>query len=223
MAEFWLGYLDEAYTRTHYRIGVVLIAPRHVAQATILLREVLDSARNTYALTEKAELHGYELFHGDKEWEPTKDKVRARIGVYRRALHVVADHADAVVICGEHLDGQSLSPRDRHQQVMAHVIADMDEFADVHDGHVLLIADDHEMVGQLRDDLALYQRNRPDSRVIDTIHFVSSVASPLVQAADLATFITRRAEAGDDTDERARRVTEGCVEILQSRRWRSSF
>ncbi len=129
--------------------------------------------------------------------------VRARIGVYRRALQVIADHADAVVICGEHLDGQSLSTRERHQQVMTHVIADVDEFAGVHGGHVLLIADDHEMVGQLRDDLALYQHNRPDSRVIDTIHFVSSVAGPLVQAADLATFITRRAEAGD---ERAPRV-----------------
>ena len=59
------------------------------------------TARVTYALTEKAELHGYELFHGDKEWAPAKNTVRARIGLYRRALQVIAEHADALVICGE--------------------------------------------------------------------------------------------------------------------------
>ena len=71
------------------------------------------------------------------------------------------------------------------------------------------------------------ERERPDldtSRLIDTVHFIRSHESVLVQAADMVGFIHRRASARRERDSRAEatnRLLTGLIEplVIARRRW----
>ncbi|PZS09227.1 MAG: hypothetical protein DLM55_06860 [Acidimicrobiales bacterium] len=49
-------------------------------------------------------------------------------------------------------------------------------------------------------------RHRKVTRIVDTLHFAPSHASRLVQAADVITFLYRRAFTHQETDERSRKA-----------------
>ena len=150
--------------------------------------------------------------------------IRARIGVYDKAIQAIADHGVTVIIRSVDipgLDRRYPSGHDHpHSVVLTHLIERIDEYAATVDDRALLIADEVSGQDGYRRDLWLYQRSRTwgyrarkIKRVVDTIHFAPSSSSRLVQAADLVAFLARRIEAHVETDGGPRRPMKPCGHV----------
>ncbi|MFE9650577.1 DUF3800 domain-containing protein [Streptomyces sp. NPDC006365] len=167
----------------------------------------------------ETELHGYDIFQGKRAWSRLAGKPRARIGVYANALQAIADHDVKIILRG--VDVTRLKRRyganhdEPHSIVLTHLLERVDEFAKREDELALIIADECDGQDQYRDDLRMYRttgtwgyKSRKITRVVDTMHFASSAASRLLQAADLVAFLHHRIQIGADTDPRAKRANQ---------------
>ena len=65
-------------------------------------------------LSPEAELHGYDLLQGKRDWAPLHPHVRGRIDMYGRAFQAIADHDVRIIIRG--VDTPKLGERYRGSQ-----------------------------------------------------------------------------------------------------------
>jgi hypothetical protein len=223
-----LTYLDESYTKTRYLIAALMVPDAQARSLTAALDKVVEDAAWDYPVSTEAELHAHDIFAAKGDWKRLATKVRARIGVYNKALQAIADHDVTVVIRSvdiRKLDRRYPSGHDHpHSVVLTHLIERIDEYAAGAEERTILIAD--EVAGQdsYRRDLWHYQRSqtwgyraRQISHVVDTIHFAPSSSSRLVQGADLVAFLARRIEDHVETDQRAKRANEALWARIQPR------
>lgn len=225
-----LAYIDESHDRSTYWL-VGLVCPEDtIAPLTYALDAVVQKAANAYVgISPRAELHGHDLFHGKRDWSALEKMPRARIGVYNDAFAVIADHPVDVLLRGVDLKGlrtRYVVPRHPHDVTLEHLLERLDEnTAHRHHGQPLLvIADDIDRTDVHRRNLWRFQRmatsgyrSRRLTHIVDTLHFVPSEASRLVQAADLIAFLKRRRYAELDTDDRALRANERLWQRIQPR------
>ena len=213
-----LTYLDESYTKERYFIAALLVPEGEARSLTAALDKVVTDAMWDHGnVHSSAELHGYDIVSGKADWAGLALKVRARIGVYNKAIQAIADHDVKVII--RSVDIVGLGRRhpsghdDPHAVVMTHLIERIDEYATRVDELALLIADEVDGQDTYRRDLWGYQRSatwgyraRQITRVVDTVHFAPSTSSRLVQAADLIAYLARRLAAHVETDARAKQA-----------------
>jgi len=224
-----LVYVDESYCKVCYYV-VALLVPDTEAQAlTTALDTVVRQATKSYnSIRPTAELHGYDLFQGKGDWEPIKLMPRARIGVYDRALCVIADHDVKVIIRGVLTQQLHDHARQPHTVALAHLLECCDEHLEAMNDLGLVIADEPGQANQqseYRADLRRYQdidnlgyHRRRITRIVDTIHFAPSSASRLVQAVDLIAFLHHRIKTTPETaDARAVRANAALWQRIQSR------
>ncbi|MFF4128346.1 hypothetical protein ACFYYP_32890 [Microbispora rosea] len=85
-----LAYVDESYTRDRYSMAALLVPD----DEAISLTRALDvaGAAQAYEVVPPAELHGPDLLHGNRGWEPTVSMSRATIRVYHAAFSAIADN-----------------------------------------------------------------------------------------------------------------------------------
>lgn len=222
-----LAYVDESYTRDRYYMAALLIPGHQAIPLTDALDEVVAAAGQAYGIAPSAELHGTDLLHGNRDWEPIKKMPRARIGIYHAGFQAIADHEVAVILrglCSDLLRQRYATPYPPHQHVLAHLLERVDDYARVRDEHVLVIADEVGQQGEYRQDLRKYQtvgtngwRARKLERIVDTLHFAPSHTSRLLQAADLLVFLHHRIQAVPTKDERAQRANAALWERVASR------
>jgi hypothetical protein len=119
-------------------------------------------------------------------------------------------------------------PEKPHRLVIGNLLKRIDEYAKGRDELALVIADEVEGQSSYRQDPWTFQRYaargyraRRVTRVVDTMHFVPSHASRLVQAADLVAFMYRRRATVRESDERARRANEALWLRVESRVYHS--
>jgi hypothetical protein len=207
-----LTYLDESYTKTRYLIAALLVPDADAGSLTAALDKVVARAAWDYEVCSEAELHAHDIFAGKGDWGKLAAMVRARIGVYDKALQAIADHDVTVIIRSVDIPGLDRRYRGLahpHSVVLTHLIERIDEYAAAVGERTILIADEVDAQDSYRRDLWHYQRSqtwgyraRKIQCVLDTIHFAPSSSSRLVQAADLVAFLARR------TDERAKRAND---------------
>lgn len=215
-----LAYVDESYNDDAYWIGA-LVVPEDFAQALIDdLDQVVASARLTYgALPHRAELHGYDIFHAEGDWIGWKTIVRARVAVYRAALTAIASYPVEIFVRGVHRQGlldRYINPYPPHRVVLGHLLERIDEYAEALDENLVVVADEVGEAAAYRRQLWRYQRASTDgyrdrqiTQIIDTILFVPSDSSRLVQAVDLITFLfQRRYSTWGQTDQSSVAVRE---------------
>lgn len=175
----WFAYVDESFNRGQHWVVAVLVEHSAVNDAQRAIREVVADAANAYGVSPEAELHGHPLFHGDGDFEPMKQLVRARIGIYAKVFRCLVAADCRIILRGvskPHLVRRYAQPEHPHRITMTHLIERVDEF--VRD-HALLVADEHhETQSTLLRDLVTYQdhgswgyRGRRITQVVDTIHF----------------------------------------------------
>jgi hypothetical protein len=214
-----LTYVDESYSEHSYYIAALLCPEDQALSLTGALDGVVQKAAATFAgLSPDAELHGYDLLQGKRDWTPLTQQVRARIDVYAGAFQAIADHDVRIVIRG--VDTRKLCDRysgiaaDPHSVVLTHVLERVDEYAERAGELALVIADEpgrHDHQRQYRSDLLRYRaqgtwsyRGRVITRIVDTLHFAPSAASRLVQAVDLVVFLHNRIQGtAPNADSRA--------------------
>jgi len=212
-----LAYLDESYDRDQYWIAALICREEEVVPLTAALDEVVeDAAEGFRGISERAELHGYCLFHGEDDWESLEPMPRARIGVYNAAFGAIGASNVRIIIRGvnrRRLEERYFYPDHPHSVVLSHLLERIDELAASEDELALIIADEVDQADAYRRNLWMFQRYsttgyraRQLTRIIDTLHFAPSTSSRLVQAADLVAFMHQRITSNADQDDRARRA-----------------
>ncbi|MBV9097017.1 MAG: DUF3800 domain-containing protein [Frankiaceae bacterium] len=211
-----LAYVDESYDRQRYWIAGLVVPDRVARSLTADLDKVVRAAARSFpGIAVNAELHGHALFHGQDDWAALAGMARARIGIYRQVFDALAGHDVRIFIRGVHvpqLRERYASPDHPHAVVLRHLLERIDEHAASRevDEFVLVIADEVDDAAEYRRDLWRFQRTatpgyraRQITQIVDTMHFVPSHASRLVQAADLIAYLHHRIASGADRDERA--------------------
>ncbi|MGW2393965.1 DUF3800 domain-containing protein [Streptomyces lydicamycinicus] len=211
-----LTYVDESHSSGVYFLAAMLCPDTEAIPLTDALDQVVEKAVNDHGMIRShTELHGYDLFHGKREWGGLARKPRARIGVYANALQAIADRDVKIVITG--VDRIRLKQRygdnagDPHAVVLPHLLERVDEYAEHQDELVMVISDECEGQDDYRSALRQYRtegtagyRPRRITRFVDTLHFASSAASRLLQAVDLVSFLHHRIHIDADSDPRAK-------------------
>lgn len=212
-----LTYVDESYTRERYLLAALVVPDRDANSLTAALDAVAESAAAEFGhVRPTAELHGYDLVAGKRDWAGLAPKVRARIAVYNRALRVIADHNVAVLLRSvdiARLQRRYPTPDHPHSIALAHLVERVDEHAAGIGELVLIIADEVDRQDDYRRELWRYQRLRTRgyrarriTQVVDTIHFAPSASSRLLQAADLIAYLARRRATHVESDPRAQKA-----------------
>ncbi|MDX3184893.1 DUF3800 domain-containing protein [[Kitasatospora] papulosa] len=216
-----LTYVDESHSRGVYYLGALLCPESEAISLAAALDDVVEQAMWDHGyIGSGAELHGHEILQAKGEWAELKHKVRARIDVYGKALQAVADHDVKIILRG--VDRVRLKARygenadHPHSIALTHLIERVDIYAKGHSELALIIADECEGQEQYQQELRTYRKTgtwgykaRKITTVVDTMHFASSKASRLLQAADLIAFMYHRIQVGSDKDPRAKKASEG--------------
>lgn len=212
-----LAYIDESFDKGCYFTTAVVLDDDAVRPLARRLDEVAAVAADRWAgaLAPEVELHGYELFHAEGAWQPTKREVRARVAVYAAALDAIAAAEPHIVIRGIDVRAHRRryqDPWDPHEVSLWHLLERLDEHAGQRGERVLVIADELAVTdaGKHRANLRTWQRTgTPGFRssrlpsIIDTVQFAPSVESRCLQAADLVSFLHFRRKSGVERDRRA--------------------
>lgn len=215
-----LTYIDESYTASRYVMAAMLVPEKSAWALTAALDEVAANAQRSFGSElGAAELHGYDLITGKRDWFPLATMVRARIGVYDRALRALADHDVRIIIRSVDIPGlhkRHPTGHDHpHAVVLSHLVERIDEHLERIDEVGLLIADEVDGQDSYRRDLWTYQRSatkgyrsRQITRVVDALHLAPSSSSRLLQGADLIAYLARRRAVHVELDARARQASE---------------
>lgn len=214
-----LAYVDESYTRDTYWMAALVCTESVVIPLERALDVVVDKVCSQYrSIPARAELHGYPLFHGEGDWTALSSVPRVRIGTYNDAFAAIATSGARIITRGvdrKRLEARYTAPDHPHAVVLQHLLERIDELAEEMGELALVIADEVDQADSYRRSLWMFQRfstggyrSRQLTRIVDTLHFVPSKASRLVQGADLIAFMQRRIAAGVEMDERARRANE---------------
>ncbi|MFT3851922.1 MAG: DUF3800 domain-containing protein [Ilumatobacteraceae bacterium] len=210
-----LAYVDESYSKRRYWIAAMVYDDASASALVADLDGLVERAAVAYGISPGAELHGYDLFHAKRDWAPMKGKTRALISVYAHACEAIGRSSADIIVRGVDLDrlqARYSNPETPHSIVLAHMLERIHDRARQRGQHALVIADEIDGADQHQRALQLarssgttgYRARRLD-RIVDTIHFVPSRSSRLLQAADLVAFIVNRRDGNiaRHPDERA--------------------
>lgn len=185
-----LAYLDETYSREAFVIACVLIDASAVPNLVRELDGIVDAVCSGQEPGSPRELHAYELAAGKGCWRSHESDLRLRAKVYFDALRSIERHVETVFV-HRAVPGPSKGERtavDRHVEGLSAVLAALDWRARVAGELAFVIADEVPYGDELRDVFS----SSAHPALIDTLHFASSKASRLVQAADLVAYLARR-------------------------------
>ena len=193
---------------------------------TLALDKVVEKAADEHASVPfQAELHGKELFQGQGAWRSLQP--RQRIAVYRGAFEAIAAHEVHIIVRGvmcQRLIERYTYPEKPHRVVLGHLLEQVDTLATQQKDLALVIADEVQGQNEHRQDLWTFQRyatpgykSKKITKVVDTMHFVPSHASRMVQACDLIAFLYLRIHGHKEKNERAERANKDLWEIVQPR------
>src|SRR5690349_7583333 len=82
----WLAYVDESYNSTYHWVTALLVKDERVNTAQEALRDVVDDAVDAFGIPSDSELHGFDVFHGERHFAGLKGMPRARIAIYSAVL-----------------------------------------------------------------------------------------------------------------------------------------
>jgi hypothetical protein len=74
----WLAYVDESFNRQYHYVTALLVRDEVVNATQRALRGVVESARDC-DIAHDAELHGYDVFHGENDFAAMKEAVRGSV------------------------------------------------------------------------------------------------------------------------------------------------
>ena len=142
-----LAYLDESYNSAYYWMVAVLVDCDRAKDLEDSLNESIRSSCGKHLgwVPAGIEYHGYELFHGEKEWAPLKSKPRARISIYADALRALAAGGVQVILRGVDRKAHAArysDPWGAHEVVLWHLMERIELFAAQAGPPVLVIADE---------------------------------------------------------------------------------
>jgi hypothetical protein len=224
-----LAYIDESYTHDFYFIGAVVVDDTSAPGLDQALAAVAERARLAYlpGLRAPLELHAQPLFQGSKEWAPIKNQIRALISVYEQAMQAIGQQNVDIFLrgldCKRHR-ARYKTPYPEHEVVLMHMLERLNEFGCRNGEQILVIADELNDPNRHRQNLHGFRqagtsgyRSSQLPNILDTLHFVPSEHSRLIQAADLVTFLHRRRQTIRETNPKQEAAVERLWGYVQPR------
>lgn len=222
-----LAYLDESYDKVEYWLTALLVPADSALQLQQDLEGIVyDAYMSSYCVARTAELHGYELVHGEGDWAPMSDKIRARIGIYRKVYEAIAAcEGIEIVFRGINIPRLKLRYRDNawhpHRVAIDFMAQSLNSMARGRQTHFLAIADEIDQSDTLRANYWRFQQFGTLSswtgtidRSLDALHFAPSKHSRLLQAADLVSYMHFRRRRSGITDPRALKANKEIWDII---------
>ncbi|MDC8973995.1 DUF3800 domain-containing protein [Mycobacterium marinum] len=222
-----LAYLDESYDKVEYWLTALMVP----ADAALKLQQdlngiVYEACMSSYGVHWSAELHGHQILHGEGEWERMGPKVRARIGIYRKAFEAIAT-CEGVEIVMRGVNIPNLKARyganawHPHRVAIDFVAQSCNSMAAGRSTHFLAIADEIDQADTLRASYWNFQNygtlsswTKTIDRSLDALHFAPSKHSRLLQAADLVSYLHFRRRRSRVKDPRSVKTTNELWEIV---------
>jgi Protein of unknown function (DUF3800) len=228
-----LFYVDEsADAHHHLHLGLLAdgdqtacaeVALHQVrVEVLALLKERRDkTGHSTYLVpglaTHDLELHAYEILGGKGVWEQLT--VDQRISIMDRILAVLTSCGVEVIYRGTailNFEADRGTHEEPHRLMFSNLLERLNERSQERGHRSLVIADEnHAKEAALRQQLTGGQRwgtsgyrGQVLTHIIDTVHFVDSKLSSMVQLADAAAFIVRKQLGPSPKDARAQEVFE---------------
>ena len=206
-----LAYVDESFNKKYFFMTALIATPDQVRDLTTALDEYVKTlAANHATLASRAELHGYEVFHGKEGWSSLFP--RQRVQVFLEVFRLIAASGVRIAIRGLDIPAQEArysNPYPPYSVVLTKILEKVQTVASAEDELALVICDEYHEDDRHRRLLASYREWRtPTStpmkldRILDTIHFTPSHESRMIQASDLIAFITLRREVVTSPDPR---------------------
>jgi hypothetical protein len=66
----WFAYVDESFNKSQHWVAALLVQHTRVNETARALRNVVEQASDQFGIDASAELHGHDLFHGKRDFEP---------------------------------------------------------------------------------------------------------------------------------------------------------
>jgi Protein of unknown function (DUF3800) len=229
----WTAYVDESrrgegsVAGDWYFVTGLAVRQDVQAEANAAIAGVVAGSVAEHGLHGEVEIHGSELFGGRGCFEGVEPWIRVQLGV--RALRALSDFDPVVFLAGVDVDGlreRYPTPFPPHQLCMQFLLERLNEWiagTRAEPGHerdwATIVADDHHLRGALVQDLEEFnQRGTWGYRgtkieFVRGMQFRASIDSPMLQMADLVSFMLQRRH--HVPRERDRRVERGINDHLR--------
>ena len=202
-----IAYVDESFSEGHYFMGALVLAPKDVGQLARNLHDLMEEVarENLGQINRNEEFHGSDLWGGKGVWRGIEKGERYRFAVVDRAVEIIINIDLTIFLQG--IDIKLLTqryslPESPHKLALTFLIEKVDRHFEKAATYGLVICDhvgSPSEDSRYRKDFLDLQLNgtggnfpRKICRIVDTLHFVKSKESRLVQAIDLIVFIHRR-------------------------------
>ena len=210
-----LCYVDESDHGDFCGFAAVMANEIATRDLTASLNQIMSDAIFDFGVKPGIELHANLMFHGNKEWKGIG--LRARVAIYEAVIDAVL--AQDVTILARSISRSRLRAKQarEHYPVNSPVedvcvrflLQRVEAVGRLKDQFVLVIADERNDRERHRAHFARYQSEGTPGEymhtrlphLLDTVHFVPSHHSRMVQAADLIAFLYRRYETMPDANE----------------------
>ncbi|MCX2749184.1 DUF3800 domain-containing protein [Arthrobacter sp. MI7-26] len=186
-----------------YYMGALMVGAEEARKLEKSLDAIVAAVVNDVPGFDPAtELHGYEVFHQKEGWEGVP--VWLAVNVCKQVAEAIHDSGAVFVFRGidvQKLKDKYANPHPAHALALSHTLESVQRVLNLDhtDESALVLADEHHTAPDSRTRFrgmrAAAQRGYtsiPLSDLIDTIYFGPSNHSRLLQAADMATFLTNR-------------------------------
>lgn len=188
-------------------MGALVLAPKDVDQLARKMHDLMQevASENPGRINGSAEFHGSDLWGGKGIWRNLERGERYRFALADRAIEIITSTDLTILLQG--IDRKLLVqryslPESPHKLALTFLIEKIDRHFENAGTYGLVICDhvgSSSEDAQYRKDFLELQMSgtggnspRKISRVVDTLHFVQSKESRLIQAMDLVVFIHRR-------------------------------
>ncbi len=197
-----LAYLDESFSQGYYFMGGLILPPRFVPPIENTMNQLVQAVVNDYPMRphEMLELHGSEIWNGKGAWKNVGDRYRFAVMIH--AIEKICEHDVEIVFQG--IDNKShesryhhpIPPRDLALKYLLEVIDRKIEKQETHGVVILDQTSDSRENTRQRKMFKDFQNLSTGGRfprkldfIVDTLHFVPSAESRLIQAIDLITYV----------------------------------
>ncbi|MBN2176962.1 MAG: DUF3800 domain-containing protein [Demequinaceae bacterium] len=194
-----LAYIDESYDRERFVLAVVLVHPEDVPTICASLDAEAEWAHGTFGIPRDVEIHAQQVMQDKGDWSPLRSDTRLRLRLAHRLLTTVASSGARVFVVAYSAPDHTATPLNAalaYRMCLDTAIRVLGRKMRERQEHVLLVADDVSGADDYRDDFlhlrgGMEALDRP-SRLLDTIYFVPSRSSRMIQAADMVAYVARR-------------------------------
>lgn len=154
-----VAYLDESEDRRRkrYYFGALVLDGESATRTVEAMEAIARDAAGRFPVPPEIELHGYDLMNGAGAWECLAGKVRARLGIFKESLQAVISQRGEFLVrevdvhaVEEIPDAVEATP---HDICLVHVLQSLDRIAEERGEYILVIADEHHLAGNLREQL----------------------------------------------------------------------